>query len=272
MFKYFVIFIFCSFALLNGSIIDDKVKNIIGQKNYSTHQNLINLLFKNKDKFVVNEKIKYYNVFKILRENGLLNLRLETPSEITLEFKALNNNIKAFKILNDTMKSIGYRYFFTKSFEINEQKELFWTIKFKAEYIVDNVVLLNELQQKNCRILKVENRGSNTWHYEIDFQNSILKEAYKIEKNEKVKFQKPLQEYFIMVDDASVLQIVSKKLNSWFPYIVFFDENLIFLEQIKKDRIYAGYKMKIPKGTKYIKITDRYNLINIKRGLSIIVK
>jgi len=36
--------------------------------------------------------------------------------------------------------------------------------------------------------------------------------------------------------------------------------------------VYRGLKIQLPSDTRYIKITDMYNLINIKRGLSVIVR
>jgi hypothetical protein len=36
------------------------------------------------------------------------------------------------------------------------------------------------------------------------------------------------------------------------------------------DRVYEGLKVTIPKNAKYVKISDRYTLLNLKRGLSIL--
>ena len=272
MIKNFIFICFISLSFLNASIVQDKIQNIIGDIEYNKHSNLISMLFKQENKFVLNDKIKYYNVFNTLKQNGLLNLRLDKPQDITIEFRALNKSMKAFKILNDTIRAIGYRHILTKSLNKLNKNEFVWKIKFKAEYMIDPVVLLKELRLKSCKILQVINKGKHHWYYEIDFNDSYLREAYKVDKNEKVVFQKPLQEYFISVENIKNLQILSRKLNNWFPHIVFFDKNLKILEVIKKDRVYRGYKTKVPKSTKYIKITDLYNLINIKRGLSVIVR
>jgi hypothetical protein len=272
MFRYIVIGLFVCLTVLNSSILHKKARNIMGEKQYKTHQGLVKLILKDKENFLVDTKIKYYNLFNVLKRNGLLDLKLDKPRDITIVFKILNKNIKSYKILNDIMHSIGYRYFLTKSMEMNDEKELKWEIVFKAEYMLDPVVLLKELELNGCKVIKIIKESSVHWNYEIDFGNSYISKAIKIEQNEKVKFQKPLRAFFLKVDDAKQLQVISRNLNNWFPHIVFFDKNLKLLKVIKKDRVYKGFKTKVPDTTKYIKITDSYNLINIKRGLSIILR
>jgi len=261
-----------SSILFSNEIVLNKIENIIGKDDYQLHQNLIKILYKDENRYIINGKLKYYNIFYQLKQNGLLKLKFNTPKDITISFKSINSSKNGYKILNDTLHSLGYRYYLTKRLDIFEENSFLWDIKFKTEYMLDPLFLLKELQQKNCKITNVENQASNHWYYEIDFKDAILSEATKIEKNEKVSFKKPLGEYFLMVDDPKQLQVISRKLNNWFPYISFFDKELNLLKTIKKDRIYKGYKTKVPNGTKYIKITDLYNLINIKRGLSVIVK
>ena len=143
---------------------------------------------------------------------------------------------------------------------------------FKAEYMLDPVMLLKELRDNGCKILQVNNNGSNKWTYEIDFKNTELISATKIEKNEKVKFQKPLRPYMLKITDAKSLEVISRNLNHWFPHIIFFDKDLKVLNTVKKDRVYKGLTIQVPNNTRYVKITDLYNLINIKRGLSIIIR
>jgi len=259
-------------SLLNASILKDKVENIINPNDYKVHNSLINLLFQDETKYLVNGKIKYYKVFKTLQENGLLNLHLKKPVGIEIEFKSINNSFKSYKILNDTMGILGYRYFFTNSMSVSKTENLTWNIMFKTEYMLDPVVLLKELRENGCKIIEVTNNGSNKWTYVIDFENAQLSSAIKIEKNERVKFQKPLKEYMLKVNDAKNLEIISRNLNNWFPEVVFFDKNLKVLTLIKRNYVHKRLQVDVPFETKYIKITDKYNLINIKRGLSVIVR
>jgi hypothetical protein len=270
--KILFLLLFFSCIVSANEILYSKIENIIGKKNYLINENLIKLLFKDEYKFIGQNKIKYIPLFQELKRNGLLDLRYNRPQDTIIEFTVKHKRKKGYKILQDTLRALGYRYFLTENFTNGTNNSLYWKIKLRSEYMIDPLVLSKELQLKHCKITNVENQASNHWCYELDFSESILNEAYKIEKNEKVKFQKPLQEYLIAVDDIRSLQIISRKLNDWYPYIVFFDKDLNILKTIKKERIYKGYTTKVPKKTKYIKITDLYNLINIKRGLSIIVK
>ncbi len=271
MLKYFVFVLYLFVSSLNADMLDDKIKNLIGDKEYKTHQNLIGLIFQDKNKFIINNKIRYYRVFQELKSNGLLKLKLTKPQDITIEFKVLNKSFKAYKMLNDTMQMIGYNYFLTKTFT-KDGDTFNWKIIFKAEYMIDSVIFLKELHRNNCKITDVQRPSTNSLYYQLDFNNAYLNDAIEIEKNEKIKFTKPLRPYMIKVKDAKSLKIVSQKLNKWFPHISFFDKDLKVLNIIKKNRIYRGITIKVPQDTEYIKITDLYNLINIKRGLTIIVR
>ena len=94
MYKIFVVFLFSILlsTTLSASVLKEKVENIIGTNDYKVHNSLIDLLFQDESKYVVNGKIKYYKLFKVLQENGLLNLRLNKPSDIKIEFTSINNN------------------------------------------------------------------------------------------------------------------------------------------------------------------------------------
>jgi len=266
-----IVFFILVTTTLYSSILQEKIISYIPTKEYQINKNLINMLFRDESKFIINGKIRYLKLFKTLKNNGLLDLNLKKPTKIYIEFNILNNSIKGYKILNDSLNSLGYRYFLTDSLNMQNLKQISWTISFKTEYMLDPVVLLNDLQQKYCKITDIKKVNKSFWIYSIDFSNSLI-DAIKIDKNEKVKFNKPLSDYFININDTKSLEIKSKKLNRWFPYIVFFNKDLKIIKTIKKDKITKKIKTIVPDNTKYIKITDLYNLINIKRGLTIILR
>lgn len=279
MFRLFIVSIFLLLSLnaneveqnSSETLLHDKIKNFIGEDEYSKHLNLINFIFKNKHNYQHNDSLNYISLIKTLKENGLLKLNFEEPKDILIEFQINNNPLKSLKILKDTLKSLGYYYYFTKSSIFDGNRNLIWTIKLKTEAAIDPLVLSNELLKKDCRMVDISKDG-NKWIYNIDTGFATLKDAVYISTNERVAFQKPLTPYFIKIDKASSLYVASRVLNKWFPNIVFYDKQLKILKVVNEDKVHRNIKLPVPEETRYIKISDLYTLINIKRGLSVIIK
>lgn len=256
---------------LKADLLEDKIRVIIGEQEFTTHQNLINYIFKDRSNFQYGESLNYISVLKKLNENGLMKLGFSEPKDILIEFQTNNNPLKSLKILKDTLKSLGYYYYFTKSTQFNGENSLIWNIKLKTEAAIDPLVLSNELLKKDCRMLNIHREGDK-WTYVIDTDFAVLKDAVYVTTNERVILKKPLKPYFIRIDDAKQVYIVSRVLNKWFPNVVFYDKHLNILNVVNKNKVYRNIKLAVPEDTRYIKISDLYTLINIKRGLSVVIK
>ncbi len=272
MIRILLITLLLTFSLKADDLLLDKVENIIGAKEFNTHKNLVNVLFKNKKAFYIGDNLNYLQILKKLKQNGLLDLRLPRPKEIIVKFETNHDPIKSLKILNDSLKSLGYYYYFTKSTKYDGAGNLIWIIKLKTSYAIDPMILAMELANHETRIKDIVREKNDTWKYVINTQNANISDAFYVDTNEKVILQKPLKAYFIKIGEAKTLKVLSRRLNNWYPYIVFYDKHLTVLRVIKKDRVFKGLSMKIPETTTYIKMTDLYTLVNIKRGLSIITK
>lgn len=253
-------------------VLYEKIENLIGTKEFNTHKNLVDLLFRNRQNYYANEHLNYIAILKQLKENGLLKLRLKQPKEITVEFLTNADPIKSLKILNDTLKSLGYYYYFTKKTLYDGEGNLVWTIRLKTSYAIDPFILSKELSRHEVRVMDITRGANDAWQYSINTAYANIDGAIFIDTNEKVILQKPLKPYFIKINEAKTLKISSKTLNNWYPHVVFYDEHLNILKIVKKDRMFKGLTISIPETTRYIKVTDLYTLINIKRGLSITTK
>lgn len=268
--KLIFIFLVCT-SFVFGQSLDEKIQNILGERKYQIHKGLVGYLFKKKAFYQNGEQIKYFNLFKTLQENGLLDLRLQKRGNVTLKFKIFNNIQKGYKILNDTLETLGYKYFFTKVLE-NNTEYIVWDIIFNAEYNIDPVIFIRELKQNGARVLDVTKIDEQSWSYEIDFAGAYLEKSTSIDTNEKVYFRKLLKPLLLNVQEVRSLEVRSHNLNRWYPKIVFFDHNLNVLKTVKYKSYQKRIKLDAPEGTRYIKVADIYNLINIKRGLTIIVR
>lgn len=258
---------------LKADALEDKIENILGTYEYDKHKGLINILFKEKSKFYINDKLRYMTILNELKRNGLLKLEFPSPKEFELEFQTSKDPIKSLKILNNTLKSLGYNYYFTKSSKYDGEGNLSWTIAIKSRNALDPLVFSKELLKKDCKVIDIKREENDKWVYKIDTNFAKISEAIFVDTNERVVLQKPLKPYFLQVrGDGTKLRVISRKLNTWFPYVVFYDTHLNVLKVIKKDKIFRGATIKIPENSKYIKISDLYTLMNIKRGISVIIK
>ncbi|VAY87458.1 Putative periplasmic protein [hydrothermal vent metagenome] len=272
--KKIFIFLFFFISISSADILFQKIENFMEKKQFQTHNKLIHSLFRNKNEFYKSSgQIDYILLLETLKKKGFLNLKLHKPNDLNVEFNTNADTIKSFKILNKILKEMGYSYYFTKSINFDKTLGILsWKIAFKGEYMIDPFFLAKELEKQYCYIVDIEKVNNKYWKYTIDVNNSKIIEAIKIANNERVVLRKPLRPYFLEVGKSTKLNVSGRILNHWFPYIAFYDNHLNLLKSIKEKRIHRVYHTNIPLGTKYIKISDLYTLINIKRGLSVVVK
>ena len=271
MFRFIVLILLLS-GILNANITHEKVQNILGDVEYNKHYKLINILFNSPDNFKGFYGVNYEKLLGVLKDNGLLKLKYDKPKELNVEFIFSSGAIKSLKILNKTLKSLGYYYYFTKKATRLDNGAFLWTIKLQVENVIDPLILIKELKKKEIFVSNIVKEDETHWIYSLDTANSKISKVIQIDANEQITLQKPLKNYFLKVNNVDGLKVVSQSSNRWYPYIVFYDIDLNVLKVIKEKKVYKGIQAPIPNNTQYIKIGDMYNLINIKRGLSIIVQ
>jgi len=91
--------------------------------------------------------------------------------------------------------------------------------------------------------------------------------------------QWPERDYFLQhirllhkTSHTTQLEIISRRLNRWYPHIIFYDNELNILDVRKVDKATKRIRFNIPDNCIYIMVKDIYNLVNIKRGLTVIVR
>lgn len=272
MLKKLILFIILFTITLNASSFNQRVINIIGSKEFTKNKSLIDYIFAKKSAYYKDGIFNYVSVMQKLKENGLLNVSLSSPQDISITFITSDSPIKAMKIISDSLKKLGYFYYFTKKLTYTKDEVMVWSINLKTEAAIDPLMLSKELAKNNCRFLDIRKEGNKFWEYKIDTSNAVLDKAEKLILGEKIDFKKPLKPYFITFDNANTLSITSKNMNKWFPNIVFYDKKLNILNIVRRDYRTSFYRVNIPKNTKYVKIDDIYTLENIKRGLSVMIK
>ena len=263
--KFILITAFCVLANAN---LNQSIQNILGNSDYNTHRNLINHLFSNQNNFYSNGKINYARVSSELQNNGLLKLNLGSTQNIDVTFNINGNTKKSIKNLSDILKTLGHQYFITKE-EIVVNNTFRWTIKMKTAAAISPLRLSQELQSINCNILDIKREGNYKWSYSIDMSNSTIYKAEDLIGNSRLTLKKSLKPYMIKVQNSSKINIDSNTGNSWYPSVVFYDNDFNVIEILEKDSLHKSLRLDVPNNTKYIKIDDLYSLANLKRGINI---
>lgn len=248
--------------------VNDAVLNLIGNADYNTHRNLINHIFRNSNNFYKNGQIDYTKISQELSNNGILKLNLGSVQNLEVTFYFNSNPKKSMKNISDILRVLGYQDFITQG-EVVVDNQLKWTIKLKTAAAISPLRLSQELQGVNCNIVDIKREGNYKWNYYIDSSNSTIYKAEDLINTNQLSLRKPLKPYIVQVANISSITINPNAGNSWYPSIIFYDNDFNVIEIVEKDSLYKSLKLDVPNNTKYIKIDDFYSLTNLKYGLNI---
>lgn len=255
-----------------GDLIDDKIKNIIGEKSFYSSKKIIYILLGDKKRYYkADGRIDTIKILEVLKKNGFIKLDLEHISSIDITFIAKNKPLLFLKILNNALNSMGFNFYITKK-AIRSEDSFSWTIQMNTEYLIDPVLLAKELKKYRCLITDIQKSEKTKWKYFISMQDAKLI-VKNIVPEVSYYLHKPIKSYWLGFDKTpDVLYIKSYPLNRWHPYITFYNNVLDTLFIYNSDQIQKQVKLDIPQNTKYIMIDDKYTLSNIRSGLKIYSK
>jgi len=245
--------------------IDAKIKSFLDDSTYNENKKFIEILFDPPREYFLNERVNSVKVIQTLKENGLLKLFFASPKELHLNFKTSASPLFFVKIMEDTLRNIGYYRYITTSSHL-DASEFIWDIALTSEYVTDPIILDRELSKSGCSILDIQRDSLTEWTYTIDMSNAHLN-VHKLDSKDVYNLRHSLDANWLDISAVSKLKIESSIRNKWYPYIAYYDSSLHLLELFKQDKVTKKIILNIPKNAKYIKITDAYTIKNIKDEL-----
>jgi hypothetical protein len=242
-----------------------KIKSFIDEKRYIDNEEFINVIFDPKSAYYINDRVDVVKVIQTLKDNGLLNLFFKSPQEFTLNFKTNGSPIFFVRLMDDTLRSIGYFRYVTSASHL-DASEFSWSINLVSEYMTDPLILQNELNKSGCEIIDIERDNAKEWTFVIDMNHGHLN-LEELKNSKTVKLRRSLYAHWFNVSKIRSLKIESSRRNHWYPYIAYYDASLHLVKLLKRDKVYKHISLKIPKNAKYMKISDLYTLKNVRDGL-----
>lgn len=251
--------------------LDDKIKSFMSAQEYHTHSRLLRIVFKDRSNFYSRGSVDSVKVLSALRSNGLLKLSLEHPEGIIVAFRLDFSSFLAIKAISDSLASLGYNYFVID--EAKNNKEGFsLKIGIDTEYAPDPILLNDEFKKRGLRVVDIS-KNSNEWLYTLHVKSSTLPDAIVLKRDESQVVSKMLKAYWVEIEDGAKRVVVKSLVgNSWYPKVVFYDGSLNILEVVQKNQESQYEDIEIPKGSKFIKVSDFFGSYNIKNGFEIGLK
>lgn len=245
----------------------DKIKSLIGEATYAKNRSFVEIIFQPTEAYYFNGHIDVVKVVETLKENGLLNLFYERPQSLELTFSTNGSPLFFVKLMGETLRSMGYYRYITKSSKLDSSL-FYWKVQLVTEYATDPTILSKELQKRGCSIIDITKESAQAWAYDIDMSNAHLS-LTEISDGQQLVFDRSLYAHWLDVSKVNRLVVTSKRGNSWYPYIAYYDNAMRLLKVYKRDQRSWQLQLRLPRDCAYVKLADLYTLKNIKNGLQI---
>ena len=253
---------------LGAYSLEKEIIGIMGKGDYHTKKGLISVLFKDKVSFLKGNGTDLVKVTKTLKENKLLDLKLGNVTDIELTFATHQTQALLFiKIIKEVLASSGYSHTLTTK-AMRDDSGFLWNIKLRSSAMIDPYLITHELEKRGAMVTDIKRYSKSKYRYNVDISDAYVK-SIKITDEKELRLKKALNPYWIDVENARVITIISVAGNIWHPYVVFYDKELHAINNYTKERRSYNISLKVPRDAKYIKISDLYTLQNIKRGLKV---
>ncbi len=253
---------FSAFALN----LSPTIESIIGADNYRKNLPLINKLFADETQFLVNGKADPVLISSRLKKNGLLKFDLGKSQTIQANFYSVGNSSMFLKILTDSLQELGYVKYHILEASMDSGNVLL-QIELKSDSLIDPENLYESIKKHNCSITSIRQDDKLKWNYEIDTSSAVL-DTIKLNKNQNIQLPTPTSDYWLSIETNGIIELISSA-NNWHPFISFYDKKLNLLNSFRINDKKNELSLKVPKTVTYIRISDIYNINNIKNGLKV---
>lgn len=272
--------VLCLAALCCGimwaSQLQQKVEQFVSKASYQNNAKFIQKIFANEKAFYRGSEIDVVKVLSALKSNGLLQLKLTKPSNvsITLRVNAAKQTDKdpsptflAYSASN-ILSSIGYSYFYITG-ATKQENAITLTYTLNAESNIDPLVMTSHLVKRGYGIVDVHRYSATHWIYDVSLKQSSIVAAKALTKgsNDLVQIN---GKYWIANNGAGILQITPKEgAEVWYPKILTFDNAMNLVDSIMLTDSKTTYKLEVPSLVCHILITDNYNASTLRSGIAI---
>lgn len=266
----FLALIVTLFTVATADLIDDKVRSLVDPQSYVQHQRLIEVIFRNRGEFYIDEnRLDVVKIVTALKENGLLDIFYRgEPKELKASFRTVTSPNFFIKAIKDSLNDLGYNFTIISSVK---KEELFfeWSISYTSDHAIDPALLHRRVSNYGISIDDISKKGDD-WFYNLSTVELTLPEASLLDTNstEPLMLLVPSGEYWAEIPENANRVSARRRTGAiWFPYVAFYDQDFKIITVVAYKDAKRTVAFKKPDNAKYIKITDNYTTENLKHGI-----
>ncbi len=255
---------------LQAGAVDNKVRSLVDEQNYLTHQRLIDLIFQDRDSFFLEDgRLDVIKVVSTLKENGLLDIFHQgAPRDLQATFRTGQSPTLLLKVLSDVLSDMGYNFYIPAHMQMDAYR-FEWTIAYRSDHAIDPVLLARRLARYGVTIDDI-NKKQDTWLYDLSALDPALPDAQPLiaDDDEPLTLLSPQGEYWVALDEAGHKLGMRRRTGAlWFPYATFYDRDLRILSIHILEHGVRTFAPEVPEGAAYLRLTDNYTTENLRHGI-----
>lgn len=206
-------------------------------------------------------------IAQVLKMNSLLTYAYSNAQNMQVKFSAKAKAGIFLKAITRAYEQIGINYYLISEYSKNND-EMSVSFVINSKFSIDPGSLYEALKRTGVYIIDAKREG-NTFSYTLDFSGANIPADFILNRGDLLELTKPLDAYFIKVNNISKL-IIDRNLNNiWYPKVEFLDKNLNLISTYKSDKSFKDLNLAVPKMCAYIIVGDAFTLENIRLGLNI---
>ncbi|WP_104726147.1 hypothetical protein [Helicobacter felis] len=258
-------------ALLSGDLLDEKIKNLVGNRFYQTNKNFIARVFQNRRAFYIQDRLQVKKVVDTLKENGLLPLKFGKPGMLYVSFQAKTSPLLLLKTTQAVLASMGYAYFMI--LEVNYKDS--WSkavFALKTEYALDPTLIATLFHKRGFIFADLKRDSLQNWSYYFGVRIPKLANTTTIIPSGNYLDLKEISgEYWLDMTYGGRLNIVANT-PVWHPQISFFDASLHMLDFTRSADATSKISINVPDNVRFVKVSDVKNPLVLKGGIKVLLE
>jgi len=241
-------------SLMGGSI-ESRIQAILGPRLYSDNLPVIKTLVGTQ---AVGGDL--LSTLRLLEKVGILPENYRSPREQRITFISPQAPYLLMKL---SRASLHRAALYGVHLESLERGELFRErLLFRSSQTPRLSRIVEFLEENGGVVRDIRREGSQGgWQISVDLRNARIP-AKRVVGEAHLSIRKEL-----WIDVAGQRRAEIAVSGGWYPDIALYDRWLRPLASLKSEEMRKGIEITLPKGTRYMRITDRFTPKNLKRGI-----